>query len=49
METDSKLGEILRANNFGPLPLGNEEPVKFINKRVTLSDLFLRNLTLVTI
>lgn len=46
METDSKLGEILKANNFGPFPLGNGEPVKFINKRVTLSALFLRKLPL---
>lgn len=46
METDSKLGEILKVSNFGSFPLGNGEPVKCINKRVTLSDLFLRKLTL---
>lgn len=49
METDSKLGEILKANNFGTFPLVNGEPVKFINKRVILSDLLLRKLTLVAI
>lgn len=45
MVTDTKLGKILMANKLVFFfPLGNGEPARFINSRVTPSDLFLRKL-----
>lgn len=46
MVTDTKLGKILMANKLVLFffPLGNGEPGRFINSRVTPSDLFLRKL-----
>ena len=44
MATDTKLGEILMANKYFFFPLGNGELARFINSRVTPSDLFLRKL-----
>lgn len=45
MVINAKLGEILMANKLGLFPLGNGEAARFINGRVTPSDLFLRTLT----
>ena len=45
MATDTKLDEILMLNKLGFFfPLGNGEPARCINSRVTPSDLFLRKL-----
>lgn len=49
METDSKLGEILKAKKFGPFPLGDGGPVRCISRRVTPTGLFPRKLTLMAI
>lgn len=45
METDAKLGEIVKANKPSLFPLGNGEPARFRKRRMMPSDLFLRKVT----